>query len=589
MQEKIYSKEVFDLNLKLESLTYFINVPIIALFLILANQIYEDKFLLLLIALVSAIIITLVCSVLTRTIIFNKIIYAEPTSENKFKFFNLPVYAGIIVNLQWLIGFIIVFVIYTFLVEYSHKLVISFIYAFFIQFVNNFASHASIGDQFVSKIIFSEKWKEIEIKGIKSPFSLKGRILLTNFGFSILAISTIFYLFVNGNFSNQNDPYKDYIIYAIFFQTFLVVLFGSLNNSDSILKNVTNLKIGFEEFKNGNLKSTISIIDNEELGLMVGDFKLVQEKIAETLQKTNQTILKLNQVSSNLSNNSNSIFIESSNLNKLSETMSVSMNQFYSSIENSRNSSIEQVELTKKSFESLNLLNGEITNNSKSVEDSKKISTKSSLISSEGSKLGKELESSISEIKSESDQIKEYSTVIAEISEKVGLLSLNASIEAARAGEFGRGFAVVAGEISKLGESTTENSGLIDKKIKELSKSVLKGVEKIKILSENFKNIEEASNMTNESLLQITKNLSKELNLKDKVKQNMEELVQNSDNILNSSNEQKKVIEEFNINTSKIKKASENLYNSTSELQNISKELKLDADDLVKQIQFFKF
>ncbi len=589
MKEKIYSKEVFNLNLKLELLTYLVNVPIIALFLILANQIYDNKFSSLLIALISGILFTLVFTITLRTVVFNNIIYAEPTEQNKSKFFDLPFLGGLIVNVQWILGFVIVFTVYIALEKFTLKLLTSFTYAFVIQVINNFASHASISDNFAAKIMTTDRWRKVPILKFEKPVLLRQRILLTNFGFSILPISTMFYLFLNGNFANQNDPYKDYIIYGIFFQTFLIVLLGSLNITNSILKNVTNLKKGLEEFRNGNLHSDISIIDNEELGLMVFDFKKVQEKIAETLQKTNQTILKLNQVSSNLSNNSSLIFNESTNLNKLSENMSVSMNQFYSSIENSRKNSTEQVELTKKSFESLNLLNQEIINNSKSVEESKKISTKSSLISSDGSKLGKELEHSISEIKLESDQIKEYSSVIAEISEKVGLLSLNASIEAARAGEFGRGFAVVAGEISKLGESTTENSSLIDKKIKELSKSVLKGVEKIKILSENFKNIEESSNQTNESLILITNNLNQELKLKDKVKQNMEELVQNSDNILNSSVEQKKVIEEFNINTSKVKQASENLYNSIDELQNISKELKLDADDLVKQIQFFKF
>jgi methyl-accepting chemotaxis protein len=82
----------------------------------------------------------------------------------------------------------------------------------------------------------------------------------------------------------------------------------------------------------------------------------------------------------------------------------------------------------------------------------------------------------IFELANKVNELSRYISNVNEIAEQISLLALNAAIEAARAGEYGRGFEVVANEIKKLSVKSGKTAEDMEKKLKDLSKEILKDV-----------------------------------------------------------------------------------------------------------------
>ncbi len=119
--------------------------------------------------------------------------------------------------------------------------------------------------------------------------------------------------------------------------------------------------------------------------------------------------------------------------------------------------------------------------------------TVSSNIASEAVDKAEEANNVISGLKVSSDKIGEVVEMIKDIAEQTNLLALNATIEAARAGEAGKGFAVVASEVKALASETAKATEEIEAQVEATQNATDRTVTAISHVSETIGKMNEIS------------------------------------------------------------------------------------------------
>ena len=296
---------------------------------------------------------------------------------------------------------------------------------------------------------------------------------------------------------------------------FLIIYFIAIRITNPIIKGVNFART----IASGNINTTISINQNDEIGDLAESLSLMAAKLTTTISNIIECSDAITKRSTELLDSSVELAEGANNQASSSEEISTSMDQMlYRNQQNTKN-----------------------------AQETESIAIKAAHGIQSGNEATKALIESM-------ENIARKITIVGDIAKQTNLLAINAAIEASRYGIQGKGFGVVAAEIKKL----AENSQQAAKEINQLSAiGLFQAKEAGDKLAEIIPDIELTADLVRQI---VTSNNKQKINFEEinggiqqlniVTQQNAEssfELSQNSNNISKEAENLKKLISYFKI------------------------------------------
>ncbi|MGN0160250.1 MAG: methyl-accepting chemotaxis protein [Lachnospiraceae bacterium] len=310
----------------------------------------------------------------------------------------------------------------------------------------------------------------------------------------------------------------------------------------------------------------LKFADTQKTADLVDECNKASEELGAVVEHLNECIHGFASTNEAITSSAQATLVDCSNNSEFADSVCDSMDELNQTVEVIVNNAAQMLDISK---ETTRKIQGYIELMEKTTDDMQIIE-----------QSAQQTEQSIESLELGMKEVSEFATTIAGITKQTNLLALNASIEAARAGEMGKGFSVVAEEVRVLADDSKKASDaiarILEKIVSNLSEvrtsnqnnisNITRGIEKLHAVVVEAESIGELQSESGNKAQMVADSSANTIEhgtrVLEKVK-HMQQLVDNTveqaNNIVRETENQKNVTGEVEKSFHKVNSVSDNL------------------------------